>query len=523
MASTGTKGWQRARRWLALFALLGLAGCNKPATTPPPPAPASTPPASRPTGTTTGESWQGAPLRGNDPRALAAYLRGVQEVKARRFEVQWSPATVALDREAAIRSLRSISRDGAVFGISRDDPAAGKLAPGSILWIWNVAIRKVDSLEPRGDVLMVHTRPVALNEAMPNAHIEFDAPIDPRAYFRAKRSPATAASRRRSSNFRYASLLDPGGDPPAKPATEDEWYDEGMSGNAVTGEAQGWGFSVGYQPAANGLSLELQARKGGASEQPWEQGDEELDARIRARVDLEGFSLSESLAFTNGNIDGASSHFRDLKGKVRAQLIGRLGKPGVENIKVPVMHLPVSFDIPVPVGGIPFIVQVGTDFLITLSLSGLHATLSVDGQTAFSGDGGFDYSQSKASYSTSFNGTQPSVDDYKGISPGVSAVVLGVQMPRLGVGLGLIGASTVSYVDVINVITMTNGAAVGGLGPPCKNVTYSAVGHVGIETTVLPLPLGLSDKAGDALSAKREIFNIKREVIDPPIKMCEIK
>jgi len=254
----------------------------------------------------------GAPLRGNDPRALAAYLQGVAEVKPRKFEVQWSPATVALDRAAAIRSLRSISRDGAVFGIASDETAVAQLKPGSILWSWNVAIRKVESLESHGNITLVHTRPVALNEAMPNARIEFETPIDAAAYYRAKRAtPPTAAAalrRTRATDFLYATLTE-------------------------------------------------------TSTRP---------ARISRT-------------------------------------------------------------------------------------SRLHATLSVGGQTTFSGDGGFDYSPSKAAYSMDFKGDEPSIDDYEGMSPGVSAVVLGVQMPRLGVGLGLIGTSTLSYVDVINVITMTNG------------------------------------------------------------------
>src|SRR5438045_3682474 len=68
--------------------------------------------ASQPSGST---SWSGHVLRGDSTEALRNYLRSVQEVKASRFEVQWNPATVQIDREAAIRSLVSVSRDGATF------------------------------------------------------------------------------------------------------------------------------------------------------------------------------------------------------------------------------------------------------------------------------------------------------------------------------------------------------------------------------------------------------------------------
>ena len=67
-----------------------------------------------------------------------------------------------------------------------------------------------------------------------------------------------------------------------------------------------------------------------------------------------------------------------------------------------------------------------------------------------------------------------------------------------------------------------SGAAVGGLGPPCKRVTYAAVGHVGIETNIIPLPFGASESIENALSPKKEIFKLSQEITDPPIKMCQI-
>lgn len=545
---------KRARQLLPwLLAMLTAAGCSKNVPTPAPSANSDTSaPARRTpdanTAQTAAGSWVGASLHGNNTEGLRAYLRSVTEVTPRKFKLEWSPATVAFDRNAALRSLRSVSRDGSVIGIASNDPAVARLKPGSILWVWDVTVRKVQSLETRGDLTLVRTTPVTLNEAIPNAQIEFETPVNLSAHYRAKRvippDVKTGALRWRMPNdggadFRAPRFLpaslnsgDPGGGSDTPPAAtdassaDDAWYDEGMISDGFTGEKNGWMFAVGYQARAEGITLELQARKNEASDNPgaqlWAQVSDNIDARVRARVDLDGFNIAESLNISNGNIDTASTHFKNLNGKVRAQFLGRLGKPGSENFKIPVMKLPVSFNIPIPVGGIPFVVQVGTDFTVTVGLTGKNASLTVEGQTAFRGDGGFDYQETKASYSTQFQGEKPSIGDYKGFSLGVSAVVLGVQMPRLGLGLGLIGVSSVAYVDVINVITMTNGAAIGGLGPPCKRITYAAVGHVGIDTEVIPLPFAASEKVADALSPKREIFNLSQELLDPPVKMCEI-
>src|SRR5512146_2912909 len=59
--------------------------------------------------------WAGHVLHGGDPQALRQYLLTVREVQPIRFRVRWNPATVAIDKQAALRSLRRVSRDGATF------------------------------------------------------------------------------------------------------------------------------------------------------------------------------------------------------------------------------------------------------------------------------------------------------------------------------------------------------------------------------------------------------------------------
>ena len=662
-----------------LLPVIFLSACNKHA------EPTSTP-AAAPVGN--GGPWVGAALHGNDTAALRAYIESVAEITPKKFKVEWSSETIAIDRAAALRSLRSISRDGAVIGLATSEPVVAKLRPGSILWVWDIAVRKVQSLETQGDVTLVRTVPVPLTEAIPNAEIEFEAPLALKNYYISRRAmprpPTTSRMRRpRTPGFLYAlyETSAPNGPPASEPGappdenapdsadnqSDDDWYDEGMSANGYTGEKNGWSYAIGYNTRPGGITLELQARKGdevggggpdsgvdpnavadkykeiekdrkeireqiekiehelgdeqrdlkridgdfqgrmqqlqkeqanrknptyegprlpprqtdsggfplnaqaeqqklqkqwdesrsleakklaaveqvlgeariksdeiearkralkaakAVAKQLWDIVSDNVDARIRARMELDGFTLGENLVFKNGDVDLASTHFKNLNGNVHAQLIGRLGATGAEQIKIPVMQVPIAFNVPIPVGGIPFVVQVGADFSLTMSLTGAKATLSVEGQTAFRGDGGFDYSKSKASYSTEFKGDEPQISDYKGFSLGVSAVVLGIQIPRLGMGLGVFGVSSVAYVDVVNVITMTNGGAIGGLGPPCKRITYTAVGHVGIETEIIPLPFGAAEKIEKSLSPKKEIFKLQKELLDPAVKMCEIK
>ncbi len=673
-------GVARVIRGLALLLGIGLlAACSKsPSPAPPAPGPAASGAGGAPAASTRAAGaapWSGAPLRGDDPAAIRAYLSSVVEIQPRKFDVRWNPATVAIDKATAMRALRRVSHDGAVFTFAAGEPAVAGLKAGSILWIYDIAIRKVDSVDEAAGAVKVHTSPVHLNEAIPDANIEFEAPVRLQDYYpqRSVESPGeTGSAQLHAGPWRMmpVALTDLPPEDLPDPAQyeekeDDDWYDAGITANGYSGTKNGWAYSVGYRTRPGGISLELQARKGdlegqgdgggktslipeykqieadrqqiqdavkkavdeldkeeqgirdtdadfkkqmaqllqdqanrsnpayqgprpppqvneyghpitdaaaqqrlkdqwqakhdlelkklqateqilgewrikhdqlearkralkvagGVAAQLWQIASEDLDARIRARVDLDGFSSGMQLAFVNGDIQSAATQFKQLNGKVYAQLIGRLGKPGNQATKVPVMHIPVSFNIPMPVGGIPFVLQTGADFLLTLSLSGMHASLTADGQAAFSGDGGFTYAQGKASYEDSFHSGQPEITKSEGMSPGVSAVVLGVQLPRLGMGLGVWGVSSVAYLDLVHVITITQSASTGAmmLAPLCRRTTYNTVGHVGIETQVISLPFASTEKINDALSTqKHEIFNTKTVKLDPPVKACEI-
>jgi hypothetical protein len=55
----------------------------------------------------------------------------------------------------------------------------------------------------------------------------------------------------------------------------------------------------------------------------------------------------------------------------------------------------------------------------------------------------------------------PEIVESLGSSVGVSAILIGIQAPRLGFGMGLFGASSVAYVDLVNTFTITSGGELG--------------------------------------------------------------
>lgn len=535
---------------MALFAgalLLSLSACSK--HPPGAEAPATTPPAAsqRPVGSTL--AIAGQLFTGQDAGAIRAYLESVREVKPTSFDVRWNPATVAVSREAAMRSLRSISLDGSTFRFLTSEPAVATLKVGSILWVWDIAVRKVDHLGAEGDVTVVHTQPVALNEALTDAHIAFDSAVSLPDYYvgyaRHERKPAakTTAARRPSGFVLVVNENPPTDGPQGDPAdsgTDDDAADEDSfketrpSHGGWSGELKGFEYSLAYDTRPTGVTLTLEAAnaEGGSgsagapgAKELFETAKDNLDVRFRARVDLDNFAVAGLLDIKSGNLEDAKAQFKQLNGKLDLAFIGRWGKPGNGAIKVPVMKLPIAFNIPFPIGGLPFVIQLGSDFLVNVFLAGNNASQSFHGAFVFSGSGGIQTANSVTSADSTMTGQEPEVKQQQAMSPGVSALVLGVQVPRLGFGFGVAGMSSVAYMDVVTVLTMTNSAAVSiGFAPPCKRVSLASTGHVGISTNIVPWPIPyVADTINDALSTKpKEIFKKEKVVLDPPIKACEI-
>jgi len=668
---------------IAAAAILATSACGHKS----PNSPTANAPGGAPVGSTA--PWSGKPLHGNDAASLRTYLETVEEIKPTKFNVQWSPDTVAFDKAAALRSLHAVSSDGRLITLASNEPAVAKLKPGSIIWVWDICIRRVDAVAVQGDETVVTTSLVSLTEAMPNAEIEVEAAPKLQNYYISRRvvPPVIKTTRLvlpRPPGFLLTSFYSdaPAAEPPQAPAAtnadsatedqgddddSDDWFDESLNANGVTLTLKGWGVSVSYVTQPAGITVELQARKGdeggdadpsaaadsdalvkkykeieterkeihkqiqqveedlrneqkdlndtdaqyqkdlaqmkqdeadrknpnfsgprpppaptnsygtplndqgeqeqlknryehtrsveqqklaekekilgewqskkadieaqkralkaakGVAKQLWDIVSDNLDSRIRFRTDIDGFSMGSNFVFKDGNVNVMHTEFKNLNGKIHAQYIGRLGKAGNQGLKVPVMNIPVAFNVPYPVGGIPLVIQVGADFNLTMFLSGLHATMSLDGEAGFHGDTGIDYSGGKATTSGNLAGDPPKMTNYTGISPGVSAVVLGVQLPRIGVGLGVFGASSVAYVDFVSVVTFENSAGVAVLSPTCKHVTYTGTAHIGVQTDVTPLPFAaLTDWVNKNMSAKKEVVNVHEDILDPPAKICEI-
>ncbi|HWG77268.1 MAG TPA: hypothetical protein VN660_10820 [Steroidobacteraceae bacterium] len=612
----------------------------------------------------------GTLFNGSDPDQIRAYLRTVREITPTKFDVQWSPATVAVSKDEAMRALLAVSRDGSTFRFVGSEPVVASIKPGSILWVYDIAVRHVDSVGTAGAITVVHTSPASLTQAFTNADIEFNGAPNLADYYTGYRPhlvPArTAATGRRgppagllpalwASDTELMPSLRRVKDEPAPGAPDgsgagnqndddpDGDYGETRPlGDAHSGESLGFEYSMAYATQPDGATLYLEARKkddgdpeqmedkledaekeaadderdlqknlkkladldaslktdqasvadmdlqyqkqlsflqgkGDAAgqqalTQQYQQGrgklqdqisalnkvrdsvaaikqqDEEklqklkevggklaglfsiisdnLDVRFKARADVSNFQVAGALKIVDGDLDSARAQFSNMQGKIHVDFVGRWGKPGNGAVKVPVMHLPYVFNIPFPVGGFPLVIQLGTDFSANVFLAGDHAAQQFSGDYVFSGSTGFTATRAGATDTASMSGDEPAVSTALANSPGVSGLVLAIEAPRLGLGVGVFGASSVAYSNIVSVVTMVNSAAMSTgimLTPPCSRTTYSTYGSVGVDTQVMPLPIAfVADVVSKKLSTQKQVFEHTHEVLNPPVKGCEV-
>jgi hypothetical protein len=602
---------------------------------------------------------------GADQQAIRRYLESVKEIKAKKFDVQWNPDVIPVSREEAARSLREISPKGDEFTLASSEAVVKKLEPGRIIWIWGVALRRIDRVGVFQDATIVHTSPVSLNAAMIHADIQFDTPLDFGTAYggyqppppKAAPPPAKAARLDNPSSFRmvgFRRVLDqnpadqtPSGDNNGTPngapnngdnSDSDELNIPGPTTDGFTGKIAGFEYSIIYNTQGSTLSFEMQARKeeegGGEGESnemlrderkeffesvkewnedkeqamEWKEkgealqnevesvraaeeqapspnqssrdggnaelakasqgtlkkleekddaqlndaiknynkwkGDEiaaankarkiaaikgkalnvfltaydNLDVRFRTKAEMDRAALEAAIQIDSGKTSGGSINFKELSGRIDFEFIARLGRGGNAGISVPVAHVPVALNIPLVVGGVPFVAQFGGDFLIKAFWSGKHATHHFAARYEFKGGAGMLTTDSKTDFNNSLSTTPPEeTGEEAASSPGTSGTVFAFQTPRIGLGLGFVAANAMAFFDYVTVLTITNSAGVASLNPQCKRLTLDRSAHFGVDVNawILPMPIGIF---------KKELWHDPKPLVkvEPDIPMCRI-
>ena len=550
-------------------------------------------------------------LLGNDPAALKRYLRTVQEVKPKRFDVEWNPDVVAIDRAAAIRTLLSVSADGTRFAFNKGDAALAALAPGKIMFLWGVALRRVASVQADGDQMVVVTSGVSLPEAMRKADIEFDYRIPSSApivvpHQQVEAAPHVAMAPTQRPGFIRVGLPAPepaGTPPPPAPAAPDMEFDAGSSTYKVS-NFRGFDIDAKYGPQGDGIAYSFEARlhqddlndpgpngnddprkdmddasksvrdanakalgdmhkpdqqkavedqvrqnkisndyKNGSSDglkgkarDLFKTGSGMWDLRLRAAGTFHGTSTNNGLTvgshivIENSALALMRSDFNNVNGNLKFQFIARRGEKSEQWIDKMKVELPIRFNVPVIVAGLPMMFQVAFNFIATPALATKNDSFVGEFDIPFSGDRHVSLSDGKMTSSGTLQSVPQALQSL-GSSIGVSAVLVSMQAPRVGLGLNLFAASSIAYIDLVNTATITSAGTLGMF--PCRNSQLVSTINVGVDTQVsldlagvaklLGKPLNDQlKKAGDMASTRETVFRKDWYRNEPDIKACQL-
>lgn len=261
----------------------------------------------------------------------------------------------------------------------------------------------------------------------------------------------------------------------------------------------------------------------------WGIAKEQLDLRIKARGHLTGFGTEGDITIANAQHAASQFTISNLDGIVDLSYIARLGKDQgnwAEKFKV---SLPITFNIPVIIGGVPFMLQLAMNFMAIPGLSGHYATMTGKAHLNFSGTGMIQVGSGNTDASGNFDGGAYIVPDRNEASSlGVSAVLVAAQFPRVGFGLGLFNAYSIAYLDLVGTASLTNAGSLALL--PCLRTQLNAAVGAGVATDILgikDLPgIGgiLSKKINGALSWKKSppIWTTEKSSTWPQGLKCDV-
>jgi hypothetical protein len=198
-------------------------------------------------------------------------------------------------------------------------------------------------------------------------------------------------------------------------------------------------------------------------------------------------TTSGSLNISGGTITSANMT-TDISGSVKlgAQMSTMMGSqyPAQALLKIP-----LTIEVPLYWGPIPFYSSYSMAFLIQPSLATKDSVLGIGGQVSFSGNAGVTFSSGTASPAAAPSLTAPENPITTATAPpeiGAMAVVFSAQLPRVGFGIGstafAYGASAGLFIDAVTSLGLVVGPATELV--PCESADWQTVVHGGGEMNI---------------------------------------
>jgi hypothetical protein len=440
------------------------------------------------------------------------------------FHASFTDKVVKMDQAAFVKSIRSISTDNSTFVFDPSDGAASRLQEGSILFVPGIAMRKVDVVTKQDGNWVVVTEDATLVEAFKDADIKWSAPVKfaevPQPRADAVPHPPAGSFQRIFESVQPTVYADAGG-------------------YSLSGEDDGWAYTVKAAPLPDKLNLDLDvSRKYNG-----------LVVKVTGSGYVQNFETAATIMIQDSQLKYFDYQNKNMNGQINFGWEAAKDEPGVEALEQRI-KLPSSFTIPLPIGGLPFSLEVSEALLLHPAFTGGKEVARGRFRVEYNGVQGFSVDQGNVSQEGSGSADGSIVDNFSLSAVAPVGFVAAVAMPRIELKLGTdtvfqvvktyappgladaalnllkktpfgnkiqqavsdkLKTTGAAYAQLV-ITTSTIAAGAGSL-IPCQKARLISTISVGANATILGKEKG---------KVSKDIFHQEKTIVVPPTKSCDV-
>lgn len=322
------------------------------------------------------------------------------------YQVHYQPSTVAFDMASTERAVKKISADGATYTLDASVPATTQLKPGSILFLYGIALRKVTALQTQGSTVTVMTSDADITDAIHDGHIEWEVPM-----------AFAIPQARKQSHLRLQDLV-------VTPVSAEETFPLSFEETSQQFENT---LSFGTE---HGLDIDIKSEYKG----PGATIEVHGAGYVRSAVAI------GSLDIKDGATDALKMYMSGLEGHVDFEWEGASLDAGIISLLNREFRITLGHPVeePMVIGGLPFVLECSAELLLHPAFTSRGAVTKGHFTLDYHGSGGLTTSSDAAAPEGEMHGEDAIDPESSVTSPNAMSFVAALEMPRFQLALALL-------------------------------------------------------------------------------------
>ena len=345
---------------------------------------------------------------------VARSFRDLRDLPGTVFDVTFTPNTIRIDESTVRRVLKSVGSDGDIYVFDDSDDRIRSLHEGQVLFLENVAVRTVLAVAKHENQIVVGTDYVDLTDFVQKGHMQWKVPVG------------------------FGSLLAADLQEPSSPAGL--WKLWLLPNNTVyasssqlsySGKVSGWNVKASVIPSANRLDISFGVNKDLNG----------LCAMLSAKGYLKDFFSSADIQVSEGSVDNFNYGATNLNGELYVDFAATRGGDEAK-MDEPNIKLPALAKIPMPIGGIPFLLTINANLIIKPGFGAKKEAAKGTFKITYDGQEGIQVHNGSAQASGTVTG-DGSIGSVISESLAPHGLLVGMAAPKITLSLGLESAMDV--------------------------------------------------------------------------------